>query len=102
MGTSCTCRRNPEATRRLGARTPTGSESNMNCTEFEREWQELDDPALFSPPMEEHRRSCAACAGLVREVNLLRWEARQMAEQEQPPARLWANIRSELGREGLV
>jgi hypothetical protein len=74
----------------------------MNCTEFEREWQELDDPALFSPPMEEHMRSCAGCAGLVREVNLLRWEARQLAEHEQPPTRLWANIRSELGREGLL
>jgi len=62
----------------------------------------LDDPSLFSPTMEDHMRNCARCAALVREMNLLRWEARQLAEQEQPPARLWANIRSELSREGLV
>jgi hypothetical protein len=74
----------------------------MNCAEFEREWQELDDPSLFSPGMEEHVGKCAGCAGLVRQVNLLRWEARQLAEQEQPPARLWANIRSELSREGML
>lgn len=74
----------------------------MNCMEFERQWQELDDPSLFSPGMEEHVRSCAGCAGLVREVNLLRWEARQLVEAEQPPDRVWANVRSELNREGVL
>jgi hypothetical protein len=74
----------------------------MNCMEFERQWQELDDPSLFSPGMEEHVRSCAGCAGLVREVNLLRWEARQLVETEQPPDRVWSNIRSELSREGVL
>ena len=74
----------------------------MNCMEFERQWQELDDPSLFSPGMEEHVRSCAGCAGLVREVNLLRWEARQLVEAEQPPDRVWGSIRSELNREGVL
>lgn len=74
----------------------------MKCEEFEREWQELDDPSLFSPGMDEHVLACAGCAKLVREVNLLRWEARQLAEVEQPPAHVWANIRSELSREGLL
>ena len=74
----------------------------MKCVEFEREWQELDDPSLFSPGMDEHLQACAACARLVREVNLLRWEARQLAEVEQPPARVWASIHSELGREGVL
>ncbi len=74
----------------------------MKCVEFEREWQELDDPGLFSPGMEDHLGSCAQCAKLVREVNRLRWEARQLMEAEQPPARLWANIRSELSRDGVL
>jgi len=74
----------------------------MNCTEFEREWQELDDPGLFSPGMDEHVQACAGCARLVREVNLLRWEARQLVEAEQPPAQVWASIQSELSREGVL
>lgn len=74
----------------------------MNCTEFEREWQELDDPGLFSPALDGHLQACAGCARLVREVNLLRWEARQLVEAEQPPARLWANIQGELSREGVL
>jgi hypothetical protein len=74
----------------------------MNCAAFEREWQELDDPGLFSPGMDEHLRACAGCARLVREVNLLRWEARQLAEAEQPPAQVWASIQSELSREGVL
>jgi hypothetical protein len=74
----------------------------MNCTDFEREWQDLDDPGLFSPALDDHLRACAGCARLVREVNLLRWEARQLVEAEQPPARLWANIQSELSQEGVL
>ena len=74
----------------------------MKCEQFEREWQELDDPSLLSPGMDEHVQSCAGCARLVRDVNLLRWEARQLAEAEQPPAHVWANIRSELSREGVL
>lgn len=74
----------------------------MNCAEFDREWQELDDPSLFSPGMDEHVRACVGCARLVREVNLLRWEARQLAEVEHPPAHVWANIHSELSREGVL
>ena len=74
----------------------------MNCAEFEREWQELDDPGLFSPGMDEHLRDCPGCAGLVREVNLLRWEARQLVEAEQPPVQVWANIQNDLSREGVL
>jgi hypothetical protein len=74
----------------------------MKCTEFEREWQELDSPFLFSPAMDEHVHACAGCAKLVREVNLLRWEARQLADAEQPSAQVWANIQSQLSRESIL
>lgn len=74
----------------------------MNCAEFEREWQELDDPSVISPEMDEHLQACTGCAQLVREINLLRWEGRQLMETEEPPSRVWANIRSELGREGVL
>lgn len=74
----------------------------MKCEEFEHEWQELDDPSLFSPAMEDHRSVCAPCAAQVRDVNRIRWEAMQLTEAEDPPDRLWLNIRHELDREGLI
>ena len=74
----------------------------MNCEDFERAWQELDNPSLFSPAMEDHRSGCAPCAARVRDVNLLRWEARQLIETEEPPDRLWLSIRQQLDREGLT
>lgn len=74
----------------------------MNCEEFEREWQDLDNPSLFSPAMEDHRSGCAPCAARVRDVNRIRWEARQLIETEEPPDRLWLSIRQQLDREGLT
>ena len=74
----------------------------MKCTDFEREWQEMDDPSLLSPEMDLHLQNCGGCTKLVREMNLLRWEARELMEAEAPPARVWASIQSELSREGLV
>lgn len=74
----------------------------MNCEEFEREWQELDNASLFSPAMEDHRSGCAPCAARVRDVNLIRWEARQLVETEEPPDRLWLSIRQQLNRESLI
>ena len=74
----------------------------MKCEEFEHEWQELDDPSLFSPAMEAHAQNCSSCAAKVRDVNLIRWQARQMVETEQPPERVWLNIRRRLGQEALV
>lgn len=74
----------------------------MNCEDFEREWQELDDPSLFSPAMEEHGAACASCAARVRDVNRIRWGARQLLATEAPPDRLWLNLRQELRKEGLI
>ena len=74
----------------------------MNCAEFERAWQDLDDPSLLPPGMDEHIQGCAGCGRLVREVNRLRWEARQLMGAEQPSARVWANIQSQLSREGVL
>ena len=74
----------------------------MKCEEFEHEWQELDDPSLFSPAMEEHQQTCSSCAAKVRDVNLIRWQAREMVEMEQPPERVWLNIRRRLDQEDLV
>ncbi|MGH9785842.1 MAG: hypothetical protein ACRD88_16850, partial [Terriglobia bacterium] len=74
----------------------------MKCEDFEREWQELDDPSLFSPAMEDHGATCAACAARIRDVNRIRWEARQLIATEEPPDRLWLNLRRELDKEGLI
>jgi hypothetical protein len=74
----------------------------MNCEDFERAWQELDDPSLLSPAMEDHRTTCAPCAARIRDINRIRWEARQLIETEEPPNRLWLNLRRELDKEGLI
>ena len=74
----------------------------MNCEQFEREWQKLDDSALLSPALEEHRQVCSPCAGKVRDVNLIRWQARQMVEAEQPPERVWLHLRRQLDQQGLI
>ena len=74
----------------------------MKCEEFEHEWQEMDDPSLFSPALEEHQQTCSSCAAKVRDVNLIRWQARQMVETEEPPERVWLHIRRQLDQEGLV
>jgi hypothetical protein len=74
----------------------------MNCEDFERAWQELDDPSLFSPAMEDHRTTCAPCAARICDVNRIRWEARQLIETEEPPDRLWLNLRREMDKEGLI
>ena len=74
----------------------------MKCEEFEQEWQELDDPSLFSPAMEEHHQTCSSCAAKVRDINLIRWQARQMVETVEPPERVWLNLRRRLNQEGLV
>lgn len=74
----------------------------MNCEDFERAWQELDDPSLFPPAMEEHGTACAPCAAQIRDVNRIRWEARQLIETEEPPSRLWLNLRREMDKEGLI
>ena len=74
----------------------------MNCEEFERELEELDDYSNPSPTLEAHGRICASCSELVKDLNYIRQQARQMLPMEQPHDRVWQQIRKQLKEAGLV
>jgi hypothetical protein len=79
----------------------------------EREWNELQpacrqfQAALAAylegeaqPGVERHAGECAFCSTLLSDLQMLSLEARKLPLEE-PPARLWANVRSRLAEEGI-
>jgi len=72
----------------------------MQCNEF------MDSLDLWmdgerQPDAEAHLRSCAACHGLVADLEMIRTAGRELSDVD-PPARVWTAIRSQLEAEGLV
>lgn len=69
------------------------------CRQFDLELSAFlegeDRPALSA-----HARECAYCRGVLSDLEQIRSAAREMA-QEEPSARVWANIRAALADEGL-
>jgi len=50
-----------------------------------------------------HLRNCPHCRGLVEDLKAIRSEALTWrAEEVEPPAHLWTNLRSQLEQEGLI
>lgn len=74
----------------------------MNCEDFERAWEALDDPSLLSSRMEEHRRACPACAAWVEDLHHIRRQARQLLLSEPPSDAVWIKIRDQLEQSGLI
>jgi hypothetical protein len=74
----------------------------MNCEEFERELEELDDYSYASPDGEAHLRACVSCSELVEDLNSIRVQARQMLPLEEPSGRVWHQIQSQLKQEGVI
>ena len=75
---------------------------SMKCNEFLDQfdaWMEGDR----SPQAREHARNCADCSGLAADLSAIRQAAPMLAADDtEPPARLWASLRAELEREGLI
>jgi len=74
----------------------------MNCNDFldqlER-WMEGER----SPDAEAHLTSCLGCRGVVEELSLIHRTARSLGEVDEAPSdRLWASLRVQLVREGLI
>ena len=72
----------------------------MQCNEF------MDSLDLWmdgerQPEAEAHLRSCAACNGLVADLEMIRSAGRELSDVD-PPPRVWNAIRSQLEAEGLV
>lgn len=74
--------------------------SAMHCKEFwpfSNEWIEGErNPAAAS-----HLAGCSACRALIADLELIRNSAPLLLEEE-PPARIWLAIKSQLEKEGLI
>lgn len=53
------------------------------------------------PQAARHAEECVFCSTLLADLEMLRGEAANLP-QEEPPARLWANVRSRLAEEGIL
>jgi hypothetical protein len=70
------------------------------CRRFDLQLQsylEGDD----RPELKAHAAACEYCAAVLADLALLRTAAGEL-EPEEPPARIWANVRAALRQEGLI
>ena len=74
----------------------------MNCKEFERGWQELEDSSEVSSHLEKHRQECPACAEMVHDLQSIIQQARRMLPLENPPEGMWPQIRQQLESERVI
>jgi hypothetical protein len=55
------------------------------------------------PDAKAHLRNCQSCHHIIDDLNAIHTEARSWsAEEAEPPAHLWASLRSQLEQEGLI
>lgn len=74
----------------------------MNCEEFEKGLEELEDYSEASPALQAHRRICPSCSELMEDLTFIRTQVHQMLSLEQPPDRVWRQIQEQLQEEGLI
>jgi len=76
----------------------------MTCEELERFLPEFleAEPGALPGDVAEHVQSCPMCSDLVSDLNLISNHARQLAESNEPAARVWVNIAAELRAEGVI
>ncbi len=72
----------------------------MQCNEF-MESLELWLDGERRPDAEAHLRSCAACSGLVADLDKIQNTARELSDVD-PPSRVWTAICAQLEAEGLM
>jgi len=77
----------------------------MTCSDVQQLLPELLEGApdtAFQTAFDSHLEACPDCAGLVSDFKLITNQARDLAEMEEPPARVWVNIAAQLRAEGLI
>ncbi len=79
----------------------------MTCSDVQRVLPDVLDGAPDGAlsrltEFEAHVQSCPDCSDLLSDLKLISSEARQLAESEEPPARVWVRIAAELRAEGLI
>src|SRR5258705_2201038 len=73
----------------------------MNCADVQQVLPEIIDGSHDSE-FQAHLKSCPDCSELVSDLELIASEARQLAETDEPPARVWVKIATELRAEGII
>lgn len=74
----------------------------MHCTEFELKYGDLGRAAIPAAAA-QHLNECAACRGVAAEIDVIRAAARQLSiAPQEPPARVWSNLRARLRAEGII
>jgi hypothetical protein len=73
----------------------------MNCAQFQEFLPEGFEGGRTAE-QDSHLRSCAACSGLVADLELIAREARQLQSIAEPSARVWNSIEIILRQEGII
>jgi hypothetical protein len=74
--------------------------SRMACRQFEVDFADyLEGESRPQVPL--HAKACPFCSVILTDLELIRAEGRSFSVEE-PPARLWANVRSTLAAEGVI
>lgn len=73
----------------------------MTCSDAQRVLPEVIDGGE-NVEFQTHLKSCPTCLELVSELELIASEARQLAEADEPPQRLWIKLAAELRSEGII
>jgi len=72
----------------------------MNCVELQESLAEVEDGSTAE--QRAHLKGCAACSGLVRELDLIIAAAGDLQAAEDPNPRVWNSIEIALRTEGLI
>jgi hypothetical protein len=75
--------------------------ATIDCNQFMNEieaWMEGE----HSAKAEAHIRSCPTCRGFVEDLNSISQTAPSLAVNDEPPARLWVSLRTQLETEGII
>jgi hypothetical protein len=74
----------------------------ISCKEFEQVLPEMVDGESVGAEAQAHGRSCPTCSVLLRDLQAIVSEARQMAASEEPSPRVWIGVRQALEAEGII
>lgn len=73
----------------------------MNCLQFENVLSDYLEGAQTSE-QQAHLSSCAACSGLLADLDFISLQARDLQSLEEPSPRVWNGLEVQLRREGLI
>jgi hypothetical protein len=73
----------------------------MTCAEFQKVLPYIIETG-GKPEEEEHLRECSICSDLVQDLRYIAEQAKLLVPMEEPPARVWDEIKGSLEREGMI